>query len=655
MSSSVSSNDIFESRIKPVMDVFLISLEKHQAEEREKFYQANSASLMMGGNMARLGLERHLNENGMWSSKTLDNVLADLKRQFQSSGITIDAVLEKKMVDYLIEKNAPRDKVEYIMQTILDGNPLLDTRRTKTDFEAHVYNEAKSGFEQKTSTTERIGAEAASLSVNVASLGPANALGFVKTAVVEGVKMTAENTLSSNGDASKYLAEQKQLATKEVREAQEKQVVAPKWMDTVSGFSSKSEATQEQLNKALQWSINNYIIRQTAIATAIANNSRVISISGKQESVTDATVRAKEYSYNATEILRAASDRNLGLFTPEWMSSQMGFKNIKEASDKQLDAARNWAAENRAIRLKAVDQSVANGFDYITVSGKRESISDAIDRAFQYEAFVMNILSEEERRDKAKQAQKEIAEAKETAESVRTNEGKKEEAAAPSQAQASQTSQSAQPAQPSVQSSEKYSGWNGLFSATGLDGMGKTLQNLGPVLAKLPDLLIGMFTGKTKTLGMNAGTLVPIAALILGSMTGNKLLKIPLMLFGGMSLLNRMGKEALTDQQQSQSSNLPNQTVRYKKYPDEVLNERLSRPHVEGNVLIVDIDRVPKMVTMPSSLADAYHSGAIPLNTLANHILAKTDIMQQQSVTTSQDVSQNYEQSQQREQVRGIR
>jgi hypothetical protein len=59
---------------------------------------------------------------------------------------------------------------------------------------------------------------------------------------------------------------------------------------------------------------------------------------------------------------------------------------------------------------------------------------------------------------------------------------------------------------------------------------------------------------------------------------------------------------------------------------------------------------------MPPSLTDAYHSGAIPLNTLANHILAKTDQMQQTTVEQqSQDVSSRYEQKQQREQVRGIR
>ena len=78
---------------------------------------------------------------------------------------------------------------------------------------------------------------------------------------------------------------------------------------------------------------------------------------------------------------------------------------------------------------------------------------------------------------------------------------------------------------------------------------------------------------------------------------------------------------------------------------------------MEGNVLIVDIDHVPRIVTMSPTLAEAYQSGAIPLNTLVNHILAKSDQMQQASITgqQSQEVSRQYEQSLEREQVRGIR
>ena len=165
---------------------------------------------------------------------------------------------------------------------------------------------------------------------------------------------------------------------------------------------------------------------------------------------------------------------------------------------------------------------------------------------------------------------------------------------------------------------------------------------------------VRLFTGRTKSLGLNKSTMMPLAALIGGSFIKNPLLKIPLMLYGGASLVNKVGQEALSEYRQETSQP---QNIRYRQYADEELNPRISNPHVEGNVLIVDIDHVPRIVTMPPTLADAYQSGAIPLNTLANHILAKTDQMQQSGHIgqQAQDVARQYEQGQEREQVRGIR
>ena len=71
----------------------------------------------------------------------------------------------------------------------------------------------------------------------------------------------------------------------------------------------------------------------------------------------------------------------------------------------------------------------------------------------------------------------------------------------------------------------------------------------------------------------------------------------------------------------------------------------------------MDINNIPRVVTLPNTTAAAYQSGALPLNTLANAILAKSDMMSnaQADVTQEQDVSRRFEQKQEREQVRGIR
>ena len=206
------------------------------------------------------------------------------------------------------------------------------------------------------------------------------------------------------------------------------------------------------------------------------------------------------------------------------------------------------------------------------------------------------------------------------------------------------------------QSTGNYTGWSNLLDSLGLAGSGDTFRHLGLTLATLPDMLLGVFTGKTRSVGLNKSTMMPLAALIGGTFIKNPLLKIPLMLYGGANLVNKVGHEALADYRQEHGI-MPS-AARYKQYPDEELNPRIVNPHVEGNVLIVDIDHVPRIVTMPPTLADAYQSGAIPLNTLANHILAKSEQMQQ-TINKEQepqvDASRKYEQRQQREQVRGIR
>ena len=77
--------------------------------------------------------------------------------------------------------------------------------------------------------------------------------------------------------------------------------------------------------------------------------------------------------------------------------------------------------------------------------------------------------------------------------------------------------------------------------------------------------------------------MMPLAALIGGSFIKNPLLKIPLMLFGGANLVNKVGQEALSDYRQEHG--ISNQ-VRYKQYADEELNPRISNPHVRPNVTI---------------------------------------------------------------------
>lgn len=176
-------------------------------------------------------------------------------------------------------------------------------------------------------------------------------------------------------------------------------------------------------------------------------------------------------------------------------------------------------------------------------------------------------------------------------------------------------------------------GWEGLLANFGLDGMGDIGQNLGYVLAMLPDLLVGIFTGKTHSLGLK-DNLMPIASIAAGLFVKNPLLKMLLIGLGGMNLLNKAGHEAL---ERKEEEEIPEQ-VRYKTYPDEPLNPRIVQPVLRGNSLVATIDKVPCTVQLSGTVADAYRAGALPLNTLANAVLARHDRMQRMA-------EQNYEQS----------
>ena len=176
--------------------------------------------------------------------------------------------------------------------------------------------------------------------------------------------------------------------------------------------------------------------------------------------------------------------------------------------------------------------------------------------------------------------------------------------------------QSPRQTEPSDPQLSNENGWNRLLRTFGLDGIGDVGRNLGYVVSMLPDVLIGLFTGKTKSFGVK-DSLLPVASILLGMFVRNPLLKMVLIGMGGMNLLNKAGQEALDRQEETSAKRL------YKPYPDEPLNVRLANPVLQGDNLFMDIDGVPCSVLLPHHAAEACREGALPLNTLANAVLAK--------------------------------
>lgn len=175
-------------------------------------------------------------------------------------------------------------------------------------------------------------------------------------------------------------------------------------------------------------------------------------------------------------------------------------------------------------------------------------------------------------------------------------------------------------------------GWGNAFESLGLNGFGDIGKNLGYVLAMLPDMIIGMFTGKTPNLKLQ-DNLMPLAAIVGGMFVKNPLLKLLLIGFGGANILNKAGHAAISDGL-AKSNNV---AKTYKVYPDEPLNSRIVNPAMKGSSMIATVDGVPSVINISRDAADAYNKGAIPINTLANAVLRKYD-------ENKALASQNYEQ-----------
>lgn len=162
-----------------------------------------------------------------------------------------------------------------------------------------------------------------------------------------------------------------------------------------------------------------------------------------------------------------------------------------------------------------------------------------------------------------------------------------------------------------------HEGWGSLMSDLGFTGLGDIGHNLGYVIAMMPDIIVGMLTGKTQSLHLR-DNLIPMASVVAGLFVKNPILKMVLIGMGGLNLVNKAGHESL------ERHNNPD-GPRFKRYEDQELNPRITGPVINGNCLVANIDRTPCSVMLPDNVVAAYQSGALPLNTLANAVLARHD------------------------------
>ena len=556
--SNNKMQDQFQTRIVPIMDKVRDELCRLRADEQSQ-HNSSLSVLFAGaagpdGGMASMDVAKDkVRQLGKWNRKTVEDYINMVKTELAKQHINVDAVTEKKMVDYLVHQQMPKSTLDYVIRRAAKESVFYLPERTKsTALQDHIDKEG----EKKHDPSFLEDAAGSVLSWLANATTTMGAGGFWGQTALDGA--TAATSHYANGQQKKYLEEQKKKGKQEVAEASKKKVTIPKWMLT-----------------------------------------------------------------------------------------QMGFDRIADATDKQLAIAQKWANDNAKSYRKKVSQAIDAGQRTVKASGKTDmmSVAEATSRAMQYEAFSKAIAKEISSR---KLAGKDAVHYSDIEEANETNTSTSQ-----SNDDNGRNGQQGENPLASLFQTGDYSGWNGILDALGMNGMGDTMRHLGLTLATLPDMLLGVFTGKTKSIGLNQSTLMPLAALISGTFIKNPFLKIPLMLFGGANLINKMGQEAMAEYRGQEGKTVT--STKYKRYDDEVLNARLRNPQLEGNVLLVDIDNVPRLVTLPQAVVDAYKEGALPINVIANRILVKTDQLTETNQREVRNVSEQYEQNKEREQVRGIR
>ena len=546
------------------MDKVKKDLQNKQAEELRS-HGTSLASIMAnavgpdGGMTAIADAQQNLHQIGQWNSKTTDEYVAMVKDELRKQGIKVDSVIEKRMIDYIIDQKVPKSTADYIMGKAAEGSLFnISQRGRQTSLDDYVSKEAENRYNP--SFAEIVSGNVAAWAGNAAATyGLGGFWGQLAIdASVEGANYIAP------GQQDKWIDQQKAIAKKELEEAKKKPVTT----------------------------------------------------------------------------------------YPQWMLSQMQINSLGTATDRQLAIALNWAVSNRRNYAQKIENALESGSRTTTYNGKDVSLQDAYIREQQYALFVKAVKAEQEARKLAVTQTQTQNQAQTPTPAKTANVALAENQTqnhSETQSQAQNQPQDTQQQSVPKESTGDYSGWNNLLDALGMGGIGDTFNHLGLTLATLPDMLLGVFTGKTKSIGLNAGTMMPLAALLCGTFVKNPLLKIPLLLYGGLNILNKSGQEAMAEYRPKQEG------VRYRQYADEALDKRIKNPQIEGNVLLLDIDNAPRIVNLPQHVIDAYQRGAVPLNTLANRILAKYDEQAVINREQTEQANEHYEQSKQREQSRGIR
>ena len=189
----------------------------------------------------------------------------------------------------------------------------------------------------------------------------------------------------------------------------------------------------------------------------------------------------------------------------------------------------------------------------------------------------------------------------------------------------------------SADAARSLGSWSGVMKGLGLEDFGAVNNNLGYVLATLPDVMINMLTGRSDSFKLT-DNMFSLAAIFGGMMVKNPLLKLLLVGLGGASILNRAAHASL-----GQQASRADAVRTYRQYDKETLDKRIVVHKMVGNTLVADIDGRALMFDIDDDTVDAYERGALPLENIANQVLKHYDAMDKSAVRSFDKAMSNEE------------
>lgn len=481
----------------------------------------------------------------------------------------VNSRIDQLVIEQMARSGVPKGTIEYCINNGF-ADSLAGTIFRNFTFKSAENNgrvREKSNAMYNPSWKERVGANAVSMGIDAITFG---GVGGVKSGMLDaGIRGGLELYKIKNWNDEEYKRDvsKKVLGDKDgIRKIQEgaekyKRTATEKTFQLNHDLKNKVKTPKMSFGEKTTTDMNRYYQANKGNSDKIYNDIK-------------AKFKKQALSFNANSM------------PPQWMIS-LGRKRCEQC-----------AAGFSSIAM----EMSRTGKEWANVHGKRMTIKEVSQRAIDY-AKAAVILHEEE---KEKVRQRSAARSSETRQQEQKEDVPTRE-------------QNQQPAAQPQQSAPKEEGWKEAINELGGGEFGEMTKNLGYIMAMLPDMIIGMFTGKNPDMKLE-DNLIPMASIAAGLLvTKNPLLKMALLGYGGLNIFNSAGKAALKQSREG------NQARTYKTYADEPLSSRISNPVIKGRSMVADIDGIPTVITINNEVIEAYEKGHIPLNTLANAALARYD------------------------------